>query len=96
MACTATSSGLKSAAGVIAAMPARLLGVLIVGGSAQTTVTIYDNATAASGTVLAKGIVAANTTLHIPLQDAGVASLAGLYCDISGTAGAAIVYYALS
>lgn len=87
-----TSSGLKTASGVVSASPAVLLGVIAVGGSAVTTVIVYDNASAASGTILAKAVVPINQTAHVPL-DIGVVALNGLYVSIAGAGGEAVVHY---
>lgn len=93
----ATSSGLKSSSAVIAARPARLLGLQVLAdGTNAATVIIYDNASAASGTILAKVIVDATLTAQdarIPL--CGVAANNGIYASISGTGAECIVHYSL-
>lgn len=93
----ATSSGLLTADTVIAARPARLLGLQVLAdGTNAATVTIYDNATAGSGKELCKVIVDATLTAQdatLPLM--GVCANQGLYADVTGTGAAFIVHYSL-
>lgn len=90
----ATSSGLKSADAAIMAMPGKLCGVILLAdGTNAATLIIYDNASAASGTVLAKLSVDAGTTesqIQLPIP---VVCNNGIYCDVGGTDAAYIVYY---
>lgn len=90
-----TSSGLVSASAVISAYPGRLRGLSVgADGTNAATVILYDNASAASGTVLAKVVVDATTThdeVHIP--DDGVVVNNGIYASISGTGAECVVYY---
>ena len=78
-----TSSGVKAASVAIVADGALLWGVQCNSGG---TATVYDNATAASGTVLAVATVADTVFFNQP-----IAANAGLYLSMTGTG--AIVYY---
>jgi len=93
--CPATSSGLKSADAAILDAPGRLLGVQVIGdGTNAATVLIYDNASAASGTVLAKLIVDAGLTyvdMNVPVE--GIVCNNGIYADVSGTGAEYIVLF---
>lgn len=88
----ASTSTLKTADAAIKAAPGVLLGVVVLtDGTNDATLTIYDNASAASGDELFKAIVpAADRTLVARL---GVRATNGIYADISGTGAAYIVYY---
>lgn len=93
---TMKSSGLKVADAAIAARPARLHSVQVIGdGTNAATAIIYDNASAASGTVLAKIVVDAGATYEDWLSEVGVEALNGIYLDISGTGAEAVVHYSL-
>ncbi len=87
-----TSSGLKAASAAILAAPGRLRGITLIGGSDASTAIVYDNASAASGTVLEKIAVAAGATVRIDYQD-GVVANAGIYLALTGTAVGAVVHY---
>lgn len=94
----ANSSGLKSADAVISALPARLLGIqLFADGTNQATITVYDNATAASGTVLAQVIVDAGLVAQdAQLPNPGIIANNGLYADVSGTGATYIIHWSIS
>jgi len=88
------SSGIKSSSAVIKAGVGILVDVLVyTDGANNGTVTIYDNATAASGHVLAKEVVKGEF-----LQGGEVNILCncdnGLYMELSGTGATAIIRYA--
>lgn len=89
------SSGLVAASTAIMARSGRLTGLLaLADGTNAATIILYDNATAASGTVLAKIVVKATDTFetaHIP--DAGIDCLNGVYAALSGTGAACVVYF---
>lgn len=60
----------------------------------DVTLIIYDNASAASGTILFKAIVpGAEDTRYFEMPQAGIRAVNGLYADVSGTDAAYIVYY---
>jgi hypothetical protein len=91
-----TSSGELTASAAIKALPCQLASVTVTPGSATTTVIIYDNASAASGTKLLSITMAANgSTQTFSLNYPKVANN-GLYCSISGTGASANVDYILS
>jgi hypothetical protein len=63
MTCPSTpSDDLAVGTTTVVAYPARLMNLILFGGSAVSTVIVYDNASTAAGTVLARFNVAANTT----------------------------------
>lgn len=94
MSCPSTSSGLKSADAVISAATSTLRGLTVIAdGTNEATVILYDNASAASGTVLDKVIVDAGLThVYVPYHG-GVVALNGIYADVTGTGAAYIVHY---
>lgn len=90
---TLKSSGIQTADAVICARPCRVLSVTLVGVSA--TAAVFDNATAASGTVVAKVQNGATNSNTIVWQSAvGVECLNGAYLDVTGTC-EVIVHFAL-
>lgn len=86
------ASAYLTASGLVLTGPGRLIGVLLAGGSAASTVTIYDNTTA-SGAILAVLKCAANTAFAWT-PEGGQAVSKGLYAVIAGTAAAATIVYA--
>lgn len=93
----ALSSGLKSADAAIMAQSGFLCGLQVIAdGTNAATVILYDNASAASGTVLAKIVVDAGATYedYTPLE--GIECANGIYADVSGTGAEYIVHYAKS
>lgn len=91
----ATSSGLKSADAIILAAPGTLLGLIIVtDGTNDATVSLYDNASAASGNILAKFVVkGADLAKELVISECGVVANNGIYADVSGTGANYIVHY---
>lgn len=91
-----TSSGLKSADAVIMAMPGRMFYVQLLGdGTNAASLVLYDNASAASGLVLAKLSLDAGLVQSEPFAvEAGVVANNGIYADVSGTGAEYIVYFA--
>lgn len=90
-----TSSGLKAASAAITALPGRFHGLVVVtDGTNAATIIVYDNASAASGTVLAKVLVpGASGYGVVQIPDQGIEAINGIYCSVSGTGAAAVVYY---
>jgi hypothetical protein len=88
------TSGLKSADAVIATGRNRINAVtLIADGTNAANVVVYDNASAASGTVLAKvTAVAGQGTVHVIFENPVTAN-DGIYADVTGTGAGYIVYY---
>lgn len=97
MSCPATSSGVKSSDGVIYDKPCRLLSVkLVADGTNAAEAELHDNASAASGLVVAKASVAAGSTEssdHGGIPDGGVVCNNGIYLNITGTNAECIVYF---
>lgn len=95
MANPATSSGLKTSDVAIMAMPGRLMGLQVIGdGTNAATAILYDNASAASGTVLAKVIVDAGLTYEeLVIGEEGIVCNNGIYLDIGGTGAEAVIQY---
>lgn len=99
----ATSSGRKTADAAIAARPCLLKSVILEGdGTNAATVILYDNASAASGTVLAKLLLSAvgTATDKVPMYAAfeskdGIECNNGIYADVTGTGAAYIVHFSL-
>ncbi len=92
---TIQTSGLKTADAVIKATKAYLHGVkVLTNKSADVTLILYDNASAASGTVLYKTQVVGNTYADLvesfpyPVQ-----AVNGIYADVTGTDAEYIVYF---
>ena len=89
---TCRSSGVNTASAVVNAGRTRLISIhAACTGNAPTTVKVFDNASAASGTELARIIMEIpNETVEFDMH--GVLALNGLYLDIStgGGTGAAV------
>jgi hypothetical protein len=79
-----------TAAGVVLATASTFRG-LTLSSVAGATVNIYDNASAASGTVLASVIIGANGSAHIDIAD-GVRCENGIYLDTAGTVVGSVRY----
>ena len=88
------SSDLKSADGIIATGRSRVNAVtLITDGTNAANVILYDNASAASGLVLAKVSAAgAQNTVHVIFENP-VITENGIYADVTGTGANYIVYF---
>lgn len=88
------SSGLKTADAAIKAGPGTLVGfTVLTDGTNTATLILYDNPSAASGTVLGKMIVVgADRFDHIEFSSHRLAST-GIYADVTGTGAEYIVYY---
>ena len=92
----ATSSGRKTADVAICARPCLLKSVILEGdGTNAATAILYDNKSAASGTVLAKLLLPASGIMCIVFDAKdGIEASNGIYLDIGGTGAACIVHYA--
>lgn len=88
------SSGLLAASAVVYAKPCVLTDLAVyTDGTNEVTVTLYDNATTNSGTVIGKVVVPGankNGGLIIPIP---VRAQNGIYMVLTGTGGSAIVFY---
>lgn len=79
---------------VVYAKPALLNNILLHPAAAAATVTVYDNATAGSGTVLCiLQAVANGATVSFPFDGAPPRANNGLTCVVSGTGAQAQVYF---
>ena len=88
------SSGRQTGDAAVLAAPGELHGVLLEGdGTNAVTLIVYDNASAASGTILCKVLLDAGLTQEIFVPMRGIEAVNGLYCDVTGTGAAYIVYY---
>ena len=86
-------SAYTAADAAMVAYPVRVKGAYIssaAGGS--TPVTFYDNASAASGTVLFKISVSAAGSHTVVIPGEGVRALNGVFCD-TGSADAVTIFY---
>lgn len=92
----ATSSGRKTSDAAISAAPCLLKSVILEGdGTNAASVTLYDNASGASGTVLAKLLLQASGPMCIVFENAnGVVANNGIYADLNGTGAACVVHFA--
>lgn len=97
MSCPSTSSGLKAASAVIHARSAVVTSVIAEGdGTNAATVIVYDNASAASGTVLAKAIVPSGVRTIQLAFDSPIVASNGIYLSLAGTGAGAIVHYQIT
>lgn len=78
--------------GVVKAAPGILVSVLLTAGADAATIILYDNASTASGTVLATVKAAANLTAQWT-PTSGYAAANGIYADVTGTSPTAYVVY---
>ena len=79
---------IAAAAGVLSDSPAVLAGVVIrnTHGANAGVFRIFDNASAASGTILFSANLAAGVHAHFNFPGNGVQASKGLFLDISGSA----------
>lgn len=91
------SSGLVSSSSAVSAVPCRLVAVeLIPDGTNASGVVLYDNASAASGTAIAKLAIPASTTApQVFALNHAVVCHSGIYASLSGTGGNVIVHYSI-
>jgi len=87
------SSGLKTSDAVIATGRNRINAITLIGGSTPSTVVVYDNASAASGTVLAKATQSTSMAVTHLLFENPVVAEDGIYADVSGSGAEYIVYF---
>ncbi len=81
---TCRSSGVLAASAIVHSGRCKLVSIHVqnTGAGADTTIRIFDNASAASGTELSRIIVSPQQT-HIEFDMHGVIAENGLYLDIS-------------
>lgn len=94
---TATSSDRLAADTAVMAGAGRLMGVILEGdGTNAASVILYDNASAASGLILAKIALKASSgdlTISPTFPTGGIACNNGIFADVTGTGAAFTVYY---
>ena len=85
--------GQQTTSKVISAAPVLLDGVLIItDGTNAATLTLYDNNSAASGTVVFKAVVAGSVnSAYFPFPNP-LRTNAGLYAAVSGTGASYVLY----
>lgn len=94
MSCPATSSGLLNSDTAVSARPAKIHSVQLLGdGTNAATLVIYDNASAAAGTVLVKIVVDAGLTYELFHSMDGIVCNNGIYADVTGTGAEFIVHF---
>jgi len=96
MSATSISSGLISAAAttVIVARKSRLNALAVISdGTNLATVVVYDNASAASGTVLAKGVATSSCPTVSLVFENPVRAEFGITISVVGTGSGAVVHY---
>ena len=88
------SSGLKTTDAAIAVGRNRINAItLIADGINSGSVVVYDNASAASGTVLGKvTALAGQGTVHVIFENPVIAE-DGIYADVTGTNANYIIYF---
>ena len=88
------SSGLKNADAAISAGRNRINAITLLGdGTNAASLIVYDNASEASGTVLAKVTQLATARLTHIIFENPVFAENGIYADVTGTGAEYIVYY---
>lgn len=93
---TLQSSGELSSSAAVRARPAEFWGIVLIPGSATSSVVIYDDPAAAQGNILGEiSAAAANSASVSLILNVPAEALKGVYCSISGTGAKAIVYSAL-
>lgn len=89
-----TSSDLKTLDASILSATGSLCGVLVItDGSNDAAIRVYDNKSAASGTTLFYGKVAATSNFGGAWFGEGLSFSSGIYVDVTGTNASYIVYY---
>lgn len=88
------SSGLKTSDASIATGKNRINAITLLGdGTNAASLIVYDNASAASGLVLAKVTALATARLTHIIFENPVYAENGIYADVTGTGAEYIVYY---
>lgn len=79
---------------VVLAGPALLCNIMLHPAAAAATLTVYDNASAGSGTILAiLQAVSGGATVLFPFDDSPPQANNGLTCVVTGTGAQAQIYY---
>lgn len=82
----------KTSDGAVKASGGQLVSVVLTGGSDAATVVLYNNPSAASGTVIVTLKAAINTTV-VFTPAAPIVCSAGIYADLTGTGPLVYVSY---
>ena len=91
---TIKSSDVKVANAAVLARPGHFYGIeVITNGTDAVAVVVYDNASAAAGTVLFQGTVSGTSNFGGVLYVNPVEAMRGIYVTITGDGGSYIVYY---
>ncbi len=89
----AVSSGVKSASAAISSVPALLVGFSVTtNGTDNATLTLYDNASSASGTVIGQATVLGSQMNYNLAYNIPVKASNGIYLSLSGTGATALVF----
>lgn len=78
---------------VVCAAPALITAIMLHPAAAASTITVYDNATAASGTVAAILTTPASVSTSIIPFDSPINCVNGITCVVTGTGAQAQVYF---
>ncbi len=89
-----TTSGLLSASAAIALQPGQLFSAELYSATAAT-LTIYDNASAASGLVLAQVVIPAGAAMGQLVFNHGIVANQGIYASLTGAGASFVVHYIL-
>lgn len=90
---TSKTIGQQTTSKSLSVGPNLITGVLILtDGTNAATLTIYDNPSAASGTVIFKSVVAGATNSTYFVFPNPIKTLSGIYASISGTGASYIIY----
>lgn len=88
------SSGLKTSDAVIQTGRNRINAITLLGdGTNAASLIVYDNASAASGLVVAKVTALATTRFTYVIFENPVVVEDGIYADVTGTNAEYIIYY---
>ncbi len=90
---TCTSSGLLAASAVIYARPCAIHAVTVVDAAAAVTLIVYDNASAASGTVVMQVNATVNATTNSVTFSHPIECNKGAYAAVTGSGAGYIVHY---
>ena len=89
----AITATLAAATTVVKAAPGELVAILLVYGSAEASIIIYDNPSAGSGTAIAKLIATSTTKIATWTPSARQRAHTGLTAVVAGTGATAYVVF---
>ena len=90
---TCISSGLLDADTAVLANKGKVCGITLIQAEAACYVIVYDNASAASGTVLAKVAMNTNAASTSVMFSIPIVASNGIYVDVDGAGANFIVHY---